>query len=253
MKDMETEFDVLSQKIEKMQKQASSSAKLTAAGYLLVVIFVFAYTIILMKWIKTEVTANNLSAQMKVMINDSVLTDQNREKVVTYCRSQAPVWAEGLVQMTHDQLIPMMKTKVKSIIDNTTDSGIKVFKRDLFPEIKKLVKANAAELQKHKDLTDPEIAKEIAKILADESEREMNVFINDKVKNRINDLRNRLDAMSSMPYDTMNKKQAAERRLIVNWVYLMEHDEAPADIFGEFMNSLNGTYHGIMKDLNLSE
>jgi DNA-binding ferritin-like protein (Dps family) len=252
MREIETKFDALSQKIEKMQKQALSGTKTTMIGYIVVVVFVFAYTSFLMWWIKKEVTADNLSAQMKIMIEGSVLTDANREKMVSYCRDQAPVWADGLVQMTHDQLIPMMKLKVKSIIDNTTDSGITILKRDLFPEIKKLIESNAAELNQHKDIADPDIANEIAKILTDESEREMNKFINDKVKSRINHLRNQFDKMSAIPYNKLTRKEAAERRLIVNWVYLMEHDEAPSDIFGEFMRSVNGTYEGIMKSLTLS-
>ena len=253
MSELENKLGTLSTKIEKIQKKSAKSAKYTIVGYVLVVIFVFAYTTILMLWIKKEVTADNISAQMRHMINTSVLTDENREGIVRYCRDQAPVWAEGLVQMTHDQLIPIMKMKVKSIIDNTTDSGITILKTDLFPKIKQLMEDNATDLTKHKDLADQEIANEIAKILADESEREMNVFINDKVKNRIASLRSHLDKMSALPYKKLTRKEAAERRLIVNWVYLMEHHEAPADIFGEFMKGINGTYDGIMDKLKLTQ
>jgi hypothetical protein len=253
MRDLENKFKQLSQKIEKMQQQSLSSTKTTMVGYIIVIIFVFAYTSFLMQWIKKEVTADNLSAQMKIMVEGNILTDANREKMVTYCQNQAPVWADGLVQMTHDQLIPMMKLKVKSIVDNTTDNGISILKRDLFPEIKRLMEANANDLSKHKDITDPYIAKEIAKILADESEREMNTFINDKVKKRINNLREQLDKMSATPYSKLTRKEAAERRLIVNWVYLMEHDEAPSDMFGEFMKSINATYEGLMKNFTITE
>jgi len=253
MKDMEKQLSALSEKIEKMQKHSLSSTKTTMIGYVIVVIFVFVYTSMLMLWIKKEVTADNLSAQMKIMIEGNILTDANREKMVNYCRDQAPLWADGMVQMTHDQLIPMMKLKIKSLIDNTTNNGIRILKKDLFPEIKKLIEENANEISKHKDITDPRIANEIAKILADESEREINAFINDKVKYRINHLRNQLDEMSEKPYNNLTRKEAAERRLLVNWVYLMEHDEAPSDMFGEFMKSINATYEGLMKNLTLTE
>ena len=43
MSDMDKNIDALSEKIEKMQRQAASSTKVTAIGYLLVVLFVFGY------------------------------------------------------------------------------------------------------------------------------------------------------------------------------------------------------------------
>jgi hypothetical protein len=252
MSDME-KINALSEKIEKMHKQALNSTKVTAIGYLIVVLFVFGYTTFIMNWIKAEVSADKLSASMRVMIEGSILTDENREAMVKYCREQAPVWAEDLVQMTHQQLIPTMKLKVKGIVDKTSDDAIGILKRDLFPQIKELVIANAKDLDTKKDITDQNIANELAKILADECEREMDVFVNDNVKRRIGILRDGLHNMAVKPYRDLTQKEGAKRRLLVNWVYLMEHHEAPSDIFGEFLKGLNRTYEGIMKDLTLSE
>lgn len=252
MREMESQFDALSQKIKKMQKKASGSTKMMAIGYLLVVGFVFIYTVALMAWIRKEVTADSLSAQMRKMVDERVLTDVNREKMVTYCRGKAPVWADQLVQVTHDQLIPMAKLKVKSMIDKTTDSGITVLKHDFFPRVKELMEVNAEELNKHKDISDQSVANEIAKILADEADREMDLVINDKVKSRIAHLRTQLDEMAATPYKDLTRHQAAKRRLIINWVFLMEHHEAPADIFGELLKGINGTYEGVLSDLEIA-
>jgi len=249
MSDME-KISALSAKIEKMQKQAANSTRMVAIVYLLVVLFVFAYTTFIMNWIKQEVSPNNLSATMKMMIEGKVLTDENRIAIVNYCREQAPVWADGLVQMTHEQLIPQLKDKVREIVDQTSDEGIAVLKKDLFPHFKELILANAQEINAHKDITDPQIANELAKILANECEREMDVFINDKVKHRIGLLRDDLDKMSEKPYRSLCQAEAAKRRLIVNWIFLLEYDEAPSDTFGEFMKSLNGTYEDIMSQIS---
>ena len=253
MREMEPQLDVLFQKIQKMQVQASKSTKMTAIGYLIVVIFVFIYTTGLMSWINKEVTANSLSAQMRNMVDKSVLTDANREKLVKYCKKQAPVWADKLVQITHDQVIPVAKSKVISIIDNATNSGIAVLKHDFSPKVAELIKANAESLNKHKDISDQSVANEVAKILADEAEREMDVFIDSKVKYRIAHLRSQLNELAAIPYKDLTRKQAAKRRLIVNWVFLMEHHEEPANVFRELLQGINGAYKGVLNDFDMAQ
>jgi len=121
-------INALSERIEKMQKQAAKSTKFTAIGYLLVILFVFGYTTFIMSWIKQEVSADKLSASMRIMIEGNILTDENREAMVKYCGEQAPIWAEDLVQMTHHQLIPTMKLKVKHLVDKKSDEAIVILK-----------------------------------------------------------------------------------------------------------------------------
>ena len=249
MKDIENKIEALSAKIEKMEKQAVSGKKITLTAYILVIVFVFIYTNSIFLWMKQEVSANSLSASMRLMIENNVLTNDNRQALVKYCKEQAPVWADQLVVMTHEKLIPMMKEKVKGKLDASVDSGIAKLKEELFPAVKQILEDHASEFGKHKDITDPLVAQEIAKIIADECDREMTGIIHDKVKERIHVLRNDLDKLSSLPYSKLTRKQAAERRIIINWVYLMEHHEAPSDIFGEFIKSLNATYDDAVKEI----
>lgn len=252
MSDME-KMNALSEKIEKMQKQAMKSTKVYAIIYLVVVLFVFIYTNVIMEMIKVQVTPDNLSAQLRVTIEEQLLSDENCEKVISYCKEQGPIWAEDLVGMTHKQIIPMVKLQVKDAVDKTADEGIVAMQKELFPKIKKLINANAHELSKHKDITDQNIANEMAKILVDECEKQIDGFINDNVKYRIGVLRDQLENMSSSPLDKLSKKQAAERKVIVSWVYLLEHGESPADSFGELLKSINGTYEDFMQDLAIPD
>ena len=252
MSDME-KINALSGKIETMQKQATNSTKFTAIGYLLVILFVFGYTTYIMHWVKEEVTIDNIIDLSKVMIERDLLSDENCKSWMVQCKTQAPVLAEYLVEMTHQQVIPLLKNKIKKGIDKSSDDIINKLKKDIFPGIKELVAENARELNKHKDITDQNIANELAKVVADECEREINIFINDKVKYRISLLRDELDKLSSKPYDQLSNEEKSKRLLIVNWIYLLEHDESPDDVLGEFLKSLNSTYEGALKDLKLSD
>jgi len=253
MKDLESRIESLGAKIEKMRKHDASSLKATVIGYLLVVIFVFVYTQSIMHWIKKEVSPNNLSAYTRQTIKKKFLTQEQCQSMVNYCRKQAPVWADKLVVMTHEQVIPRLKTKVKELIDKTADKGIIKLKKDVFPRVNDFLKVHAEKLKKHQDIADPEIAKELAKILSDKCESELDKFINEKVEFRIALLKKDLHKMATKPYSKLTRKEAAERRLLVNWVYLMEHDESPTDVFGEFLKSLNGTYNDFLKDFSLNK
>ena len=252
MSDME-KINALSEKIETMQKQAVNSTKVNAIVYLSVVLFVFGYTAYIMNWIKEEVTIDNIVDFSQVRIVNDLLSDENCRYWMVECKKQAPALAEYLVEVTHQQAIPLLKNKIKLGIDKTSDEAIKRLKKDIFPGIKKLVLENAKELNKHKDITDQNIANELAIIVADECEREMDIFINDKVKRRISLLRDELDELSSKPYDKLSNEEKSKRLLIVNWIYLLEHDESPADALGEFLKSLNNTYEDALKDLTLSD
>lgn len=159
--------------------------------------------------------------------------------------------ADSIALATHQKIIPAAKTKIKSILSEQADHIAEIIRKEMGPEILKFVEEHAAEFQKHSDVADEHIAVELAKVLSADIEKEMDAFINEKVKRRISALRTELDTIAAKPYAKLTKKQAAERRLIVNWVFLMEHGEAHSDVFGSFLQSLGDTYKGFMSDMNL--
>lgn len=252
MKDLEIKINTLSEKIEEMRRKNQSSTKIASIVYIVLVIFVFAYTSTIMSLLKEKTTADSISAQLRLIIDRDLLTDQNREWVLKTCKEQSPAVAESLVEMAHNQIIPTLEIKIKQILDQQVDAIVARLEKDILPELTKVVKEHANDLKAHADdITDEAIANELAKILAQDFDREMGNFINDKVKYRMNVLREELDQISSKPYSQLNQKEAAERRMIVNWVFLMEHHEAPQNVFGEFLKSANDAYESFMADLQL--
>ena len=252
MKDIENKIDSLTKKIEEMRDKSQSSTKIASIVYIVLVIFVFAYTSTIMSLVKEKATADSISAQLRLIIDRDLLTDANRQWVKDKCNEQSPVIAESLVQLAHNQIIPTIEIQLKQLIDTQVDSIIARLEKDVFPEVSKVVQEHAQDLRSHADdITDENIANELAKILANEFDREMGKFINDKLKYRINALRQELDKISSKPYSELTKKEAAERLMIVNWVFLMEHHESPRNLLGEMLKGINDTYQGFLKDLQL--
>lgn len=252
MKDLENKINDLTAKIENLRKKTQSSTKISSIVYIVLVIFVFAYTSTIMSLVKKKATADSISAQLRLIIDRDLLTDANRKWVLDTCKERSPDVADALVEMAHNQIIPTLEIHLKQLVDQQVDSIIVRLDRDVLPELTKVVKEHANDLKTHADdITDEAVAQELAKILAKEFDREMGNFINDKVKHRMNLLREELDRISEKPYSQLTLKEAAERRMIVNWVFLMEHHEAPQNIFGEMIKGVNGAYEGFMQDLQL--
>lgn len=251
MREFEQKLTELNDRIEKIRSKNVSATRLVVVAYVILVVFVFGYTSFLMRWIKLEVSADQISAQMRLQLEENLLTDKKRQQILAFCRGRIPMIADSIAVATHQKLMPAAKTKIKSILSKQADLIAKKTRKEMAPEIMKFVADHAAEFQQHSDVADEKIAVELAKVLSSDMEKEMDGVINDKVKHRISALRTELHAIAAKPYAKLTKKEAAERRLIVNWVFLMEHGEAPSDVFGSFLQSLGDTYRGFMSDMNL--
>ena len=121
----------------------------------------------------------------------------------------------------------------------------------MLPEIKRFVVEHSDEFKQHSDIADERIANELAKALAAEVTKDLKSLAGGKMERGVANLKRQLDAIASKPYAKLTKKEAAERRLIVNWVYLMEHGEAPSNVAGAFLDSFKNTYNSVMSDLKL--
>jgi len=251
MKDLELKINSLATKIEDLRAKSNKSTRIATIVYIVLVVFVFGYTAVIMNMLKKKATADSISAIAKVKINDSLLTDGNRQWVLDYCKEQTPLIADGLVTLTHDQLIPSIKVKIKNQLDGQIDGIIARLEKDVYPELNKVLSEHVEELKKHSDLTDEKVASELAKLLAKDLDKEMGKFINDKLKSRMDILSKELDRISSKKYSELTAKEAAERRMIVNWVFLMEHHESPANVFGEVLQGVNATYSELLKNFDL--
>ena len=251
MNELENKLSEIAERLEKTRAKTRFATNLTLFAYIALVAFVFAYTSFLLTWMKNEVSADKISAQMRLQLEKNLLTDEKRQKILAYCRGKIPVLADSLALSIHQRLMPAAKTKIIGMLDKQADVLAAKLKKDLLPEIKKFVADHADEFKKHSDIADERIANELAKALAAEVTKDINGVAGGKMERGVVNLKRQLDSIASKPYAKLTKKEAAERRLIVNWVYLMEHGEAPSNVAGAFLESFKNTYDSVLSDLKL--
>jgi len=217
--------DHLSKVIQEKKNKAISTTKMYAIIYGVIVLFVFGYTSIIFAKIKEYSTPDNISALVKNKIKDS-LPGLN-QTIIQQAKKNAPIIAERAVEAVNES-IPRIEDLVKNIIDDNAKKIILQIKGDMFPKFHKILKANAKAINDSADaLTDENTAKEIAKNLVKEIEREIDYnIIGDEFYKKLDGFRAELEKIATKPLNKLTMKEAAERKIIVNWIYLIKNGES---------------------------
>ena len=225
----------LSRVMQEKKSKAVSTTKMYAIVYGVIVLFVFGYTSVIFAKLKEYSTPDNISALVKNKIKDS-LPGLNRA-LVSQAKASAPIIAERAVAAVNEA-IPRMEDIVKNIIDENARKIILQIKGDIFPKFNKILKDNAKAINDSADaLTDENTAKEIAKNLVKEIEREIDYnIIGDEFYKKLDSFRGELEKIATKPANKLTMKEAAERKIIVNWLYLIKNGESLQSITSTFMS-----------------
>ncbi len=236
--------DHIAKVTQEKKNKALSTTKLYAIVYGILVLFVFAYTSIIFAKIKEYTTPDSISAVVKNKIKDS-LPDLNNA-LLEQTKKNAPVLADKAVEAINDA-IPKVEDLVKDIIDQNAKQLIVQMKAELFPQFLKIIKDNAKPISESADaLTDENTAKEIAKAIVKEIETEIDYnVIGDEFYKKLENFRAELEKIAVKPANQLTMKEAAERRIIVNWVYLIKNGESMQSI----ISTLVGRFSFVWEDL----
>ena len=227
--------DHLSKVMQEKKNKAINTTKMYAIVYGVIVLFVFGYTWIIFAKLKEYSTPDNISALVKNKIKDS-LPGLN-QALVSQARKNAPIIAERAVEAVNEA-IPRIEDLIKNVIDDNAKKIILQIKGDMFPKLHKILKENAKAINDSADaLTDENTAKEIAKSLVKEIEREIDYnIIGDDFYKKLDSFRAELEKIATKPANKLTMKEAAERKIIVNWLYLIKNGESLQSITSTFMS-----------------
>ncbi|MFZ2657512.1 MAG: hypothetical protein WAX69_21435 [Victivallales bacterium] len=221
--------DHLAKITQEKKNKMISTTKLYAIVYGILVLFVFAYTSIIFAKIKEYTTPDAVSAMGKNYVK-SILPDANKY-LLEQTKKNAPFIADKAVEAVHEA-IPKVEDLIKDVIDQNAKQLIVQIKTELFPKFLKIIRENAKPISESADaLTDENTAKEIAKILAQEIEREIDYnVIGDEFYKKLDVFRIELEKIVQKPANQLTVKEAAERRIIVNWIHLVKKGESVQSI-----------------------
>lgn len=225
-------IESLSKAIGEKKKKAVGTTKLYAIVYALLIVFVVCYTTVIFVKIKEYATPDAVSAMIMNKVKDS-LPDLNKA-IVDHSRKAAPMIADKAVESVNEA-IPKAEEMVKDVIRQYTRQIVVQMKADIFPKFIKILKDNSKQISQSADaLTDENTAKELAKTLADEIRREIdNNVICYEFFQKLKEVTGELERIASKPANELTAKEAAERRMIVNWLYLVKK----GDTFKGLMNT----------------
>jgi hypothetical protein len=244
----------ISESITTLRKKNIFAARMTIVVYLLLVLFVFFYTAFLMKWIERSVTPNNLSAYSRNMLENKMLTEENSQKILEMCHSHIPGVADMLVRITNERVIPGARVKIKQVMNQQLDKIIKHLEEKILPNLHLVIDENVKSLKKHSDLLDKNVGAEVSKVLVASIDKELDSIINHKVERRIQLLADELAKIAAKPVGQLTAKEAAERRIIIFWIFLLENDEiSSASVFHDLIQQGNAAYQSFFRDLKVTD
>jgi len=240
--------DHLSKLVQEKKNKAIGTTKMYAIIYGIIVLFVFGYTSIIFAKLKEYSTPDNISTLVRNKIKDS-LPGLN-ETIVSHAKKAAPIIAEKAVEAVNES-IPKIEDIVKNLIDDNAKRIIIQIKGEIFPKFTEILKHNAKTINDSADaLTDENTANEIAKALVKEIEQEIDYkIIGDEFYSKLDNFRTELEKIAAKPVDQLTMKEAAERKVIVNWLYLVKNGESLQSISSTFLNKCSFVWEDLFGNI----
>ncbi len=237
--------DHLAKVIQEKKNKAMGTTKMYAIVYGIIVLFIFGYTSVIFAKLKEYSTPDNISALVKNKIKDS-LPGLNHS-LITQARKNAPIIAEKAVEAINEA-IPKIEDVIKNVIDENAKKVILQIKGDIFPKFNKILRDNAKVINDSAEaLTDENTAKEIAKALVKEIEREIDYnIIGDEFYKKLESFRAELEAIAVKPANQLTMKEAAERKIIVNWLYLINNGVSLQNIASTLVSSCSFAWEDLL-------
>ena len=247
-------IDILVKDAEEQRNKVVASNKALSIVYVLLALFVIGYTTFLFVQIKKAVKNDSISAILRNMVSEQLsnvpgMLDDLIDK-------QAEPLADAVIAAVYDQ-IPSLEMKVKDLIKDHSGSLISQIKTDLFPQFHAIIKENSAEIRAAAEaLTEEESTKELARILVKKIVDEIDYshgLITSEAQSKVDEINKHFAALINKPASELTNKEASQRRLIVNWLYLIDREQGLDKIFKTIINRIGYSWEHLMQEFGVAE
>jgi hypothetical protein len=190
--------------------------------YIVLVIFVIAYTSFVVTQIKKMTTVEYAFEIIKGTMSEHTTTLRN--KGIEKIKANSDMWATNLVQQIVD-IIPLLEKPIIAMFDDMTNYIVLHVEHVLVPAFTATLRENSAELKaRYNDFEDEEKMQGLSYIFVEIFENEMDKYINAKFVSEVFNLQKKLRELSSNNVK-LTKKEDAQRRILINWMYLTDNAE----------------------------
>lgn len=249
MNDLEVKINALAERVQKVQKKARNGAIATGVIYVVLVLFVLAYTTVIMAQLRSTLTAENVSAQVQNMVRDRL--PDLRRTAVDYAKGQVPLLTGAVVGQAYT-VLPIAESQVKRIIDNRIDYLLGLFHRDLMPRLKAVVDEHADAISLTAEtLKDDASRRELASLLMSEVEGQFDAVLGRNLKVELNHFRRQLEELAAKPVGDLTQAEAVKRKLIVNWLFMLDQEGSVQGVLVDLFNSIGNSCANMTRGIRL--
>ena len=222
MTDIDIKLNIIEEKLAAQLKKSKFSLKITAILYLIIVIFVIAYSSYVTSKFKALATPDTIAELLILKAEQSipVITD--------YLKDNSHALADSFANQTVDyarSMIPSLGLLIQGNIDVFITRINDEFSSKYLPIIDEYFKLNKTSILQHIKTLSNEDA---AKALAEELMERVNFGVlstGSEFNTAMVEFKQELDHLASTPNDKLTRKELAHKRAIGYWVYLVKHAE----------------------------
>gem|GEM_PF-5180698 len=249
MNNLEDRVNALSERLAKVHKKARNGAIINGVVYAVLVLFVLVYTTFIMAQLRANLTVDSVSAQIQSVVRDQLET--LRGNAVVYAKGQIPVLTDAALQQAYS-LLPTAESQAKRIIDNQIDYVLARFHRDLMPRLREMIDEQAEAINLTAEtLKDEASRRELAQILMAEVDSQFEYVLNRNVQVEMNQFRRQLEDLAATPMNELSQAQAVQRKLIVNWMFLLEQEGSAQGVLVDLLNSIGSSCSNMIQSVRL--
>ncbi len=246
--------DSLLKAVEEQRNKVVVGGRTVSFVYGLLAIFVVFYTSVLFVKIKESVKNDSLSAIVKNMV--SAKLSEVPMLLDNLVDSHAENLADNLVATIYDQ-IPTIENVAKNMISEHSESMISQIKANLFPQFHEIIRQNADEIKAAAEaLSDENATKELAKIIVKKISEEIDYshgLITSEAQGKVDEIAKHFDVILNKPANELTCKEASQRRLIVNWLYLIDKQQGLDKIFKTIINRTGFSWEYFMQEAGIAD
>ena len=218
--------------------------KRTIIIYFVLVGFTAAYTLFMVHYFKRQTSPEALS---EVAVNlTSQYVAKGRAYTIERMGNNSADLAQAVVKETIAS-IPKAEAPILNAADIFIDYVEQHMKNELIPAFTDVLEKHSDELRtRYQDLQDEEKMQGLALVFVDILELEMDRYINEALISEVFVLKKKLLELSRADAQLTNK-EFAQREVLINWVYLTEHQDVGDSFFFNFLEKVKDGFNSVME------
>ena len=215
--------------LSKQQQKYKRSLRITIICYVILAIFVIAYTTFIMSEIRKLATPKTVAELMTMQVSGRL------PELKGYITENADMYAS----LTADEVVNFARSLIPTL-GIVVQEQLGIFSNQIKEEMaNKYIPALNQYFEEHKDdvldqidkLSDEEVAKQLSEILVNTFNEQLDV-VSINLDGSVNGLQNEINAITQKPDSELTKREYAEKKFLIYWMFIVKYGKVGNLPFG---------------------